>query len=658
MGKVIGLRAGHSPKALGSIGILNEHIEMKRFYQAVKAVLEKYGHKVVDCNSDADTEAGELVEGITKANNANVDLFISLHMNAFDGTAHGTEMWVKNQSSSAYSIAQKLVDNFVELGFVNRGVKFSSEFYEMNHSNAPNIISEICFCDSQTDVDIIYKYSWQELAYIFANAIDSSIPVKSDGDTSSESGNNETIDESLNMYNLVTKDENGNIINQAKTSNNTISATTDLINKYGIRQEIIFKNSNEDPVITAKRKLNDSCTPKEEIEVECIGDTMYRVGYGVHVILPFLPTYNDCFMYIKEVTNEWKNNGTFISTLTLSPSRVMDEQEWTDDTTEDDDLSLASSGSELASKIIALLKQQVGVSYAWGGKSPESGFDCSGLIYYCYNQFKDELGITLGVSTYEQVKQGTEVDKNDKDSWIEGDLLFWIGQSTPPSHVSVYLGNNQMIHAPSSGKTVEIIDISRTDIYAVRRVIPESVSLELDTGEVSIPDDYVSQLNYVNSNCTTFISNMKKYGFKDYIISVSKEKSVDPYITASIIAIESEGNPNCGSTYYGLMQVAGGSSDPKTNIGQGLDVYNNKKFVVGSQTHVILSAYNSGEGTVLSASKAKELNLSNCGIKELGDALYDYVKSHNPSWDANEKKYYSSKVLKAYSILKSNNALN
>lgn len=94
-----------------------------------------------------------------------------------------------------------------------------------------------------------------------------------------------------------------------------------------------------------------------------------------------------------------------------------------------------------------------------------------------------------------------------------------------------------------------------------------------------------------------------------------------------------------------------------TNIAAGLKEYIAKKKVVGDQTHVILSAYNSGEGTVQRAAKQSGLTLSTCSIKELGDALYSYVKTYEGGWDPNEKKYYAAKVLKAYSILKSKKAL-
>ena len=173
----IGLRAGHSDNCTGSIGIVNEHEQMKLYYAAVKTVFEKYGHTVIDCNSNASTQGGELSEGANKANKAGVDLFISLHMNAFDGTAHGTEVLISSTSSASYPYAKRLVDNFASLGFKNRGVK-CERLYEMNHVAAPNIISEICFCDNQKDINIYNQYSWEELAHTLCNAIDPNIPKK------------------------------------------------------------------------------------------------------------------------------------------------------------------------------------------------------------------------------------------------------------------------------------------------------------------------------------------------------------------------------------------------------------------------------------------------------------------------------------------------
>ncbi|NFE93588.1 N-acetylmuramoyl-L-alanine amidase [Clostridium botulinum] len=171
----IGLRAGHSPNCLGAIGIVNEYEQMKKYYEVVKRILEKYGHTVIDCNSNANTASLELSEGVKKANSNNVDFFASLHMNSFNGQANGTEVVVSSISSKAYPYAKRLVDNFAQLGFVNRGVKFQ-KLFEMNHCKAPNIISEICFCDSKKDIDIYNKYSFEQLGHVFCNAIDGNIP--------------------------------------------------------------------------------------------------------------------------------------------------------------------------------------------------------------------------------------------------------------------------------------------------------------------------------------------------------------------------------------------------------------------------------------------------------------------------------------------------
>lgn len=176
----IGLRAGHSDNCIGAVGIVDEHEQMKAYYSSIKAVLENYGHMVIDCNSNGSTSNQELSEGAYTANINNVELFVSLHMNASDGKGHGTEAWVSSINSKVYDLAKNLCVNFGELGFINRGVKTSAGLYEMKYVNAPNIIFEICFCDSQIDIDIFNKYSWERLAYTFANAIDNNIPNNPD----------------------------------------------------------------------------------------------------------------------------------------------------------------------------------------------------------------------------------------------------------------------------------------------------------------------------------------------------------------------------------------------------------------------------------------------------------------------------------------------
>ena len=95
------------------------------------------------------------------------------------------------------------------------------------------------------------------------------------------------------------------------------------------------------------------------------------------------------------------------------------------------------------SDIISYAKQFIGVPYKWGGSTP-SGFDCSGLVQYVYKHF----GIGISRTTSTQINEGRAVGRNELQL---GDLVF---PST--GHVTLYVGNNQVLHAPEPGKRVTI----------------------------------------------------------------------------------------------------------------------------------------------------------------------------------------------------------
>ena len=102
-------------------------------------------------------------------------------------------------------------------------------------------------------------------------------------------------------------------------------------------------------------------------------------------------------------------------------------------------------------------KRHLGKSYVYGAKGPDY-FDCSGLTNYVYKQV---LNIDIGPSTYQQINAGIEVSRNEL---LPGDLIF------PHSgHVCIYIGNNQMIHAPQTGDVVKISPIY--GFWRARRII-------------------------------------------------------------------------------------------------------------------------------------------------------------------------------------------
>ena len=99
-------------------------------------------------------------------------------------------------------------------------------------------------------------------------------------------------------------------------------------------------------------------------------------------------------------------------------------------------------------KAINLLKQQLGKPYVWGNEGPDS-FDCSGLVQYIY---KNALGKNLPRVSYEQCKVGKAVSREDLQV---GDLVFFDTMNKGRvSHVGIYIGNNEFIHAANSKKGV------------------------------------------------------------------------------------------------------------------------------------------------------------------------------------------------------------
>jgi cell wall-associated NlpC family hydrolase len=91
----------------------------------------------------------------------------------------------------------------------------------------------------------------------------------------------------------------------------------------------------------------------------------------------------------------------------------------------------------------------LGIPYLWGGASPATGFDCSGLVMYVYAQ----LGISLPHYAAAQYQLGTPVDRSRLQP---GDLVFFDALD----HVGIYIGNGQFVHAPQTGDVVKITALS------------------------------------------------------------------------------------------------------------------------------------------------------------------------------------------------------
>jgi cell wall-associated NlpC family hydrolase len=115
-------------------------------------------------------------------------------------------------------------------------------------------------------------------------------------------------------------------------------------------------------------------------------------------------------------------------------------------------------------RVARIALRAVGVPYQWGGTSPASGFDCSGLVYWAYGR----LGIALPHSSYALYSEGHGVARSKKKA---GDVLVFSGLG----HVGLYVGHGRMVHAPHSGALVEVVKLGSSHygsrIVGIRRIV-------------------------------------------------------------------------------------------------------------------------------------------------------------------------------------------
>lgn len=116
-------------------------------------------------------------------------------------------------------------------------------------------------------------------------------------------------------------------------------------------------------------------------------------------------------------------------------------------------VSFVDRASATAQDAIDQAMDLLGIRYRRGGSSPEAGFDCSGFVSHV---FREGLGMVLPRSSKEMSKSGEEISR---DELRPGDLVFFNTMRKAFSHVGIYLGDNQFVHAPRSGGRVRIEDL-------------------------------------------------------------------------------------------------------------------------------------------------------------------------------------------------------
>lgn len=135
-------------------GIIYEYAEIRKYGAVCVNVLQKSGHTLVNC-TPPDGSAITLMESleyrVNKANSSRSQLHVCFHINAFNSTAHGSEIQVTSDAGERY--AKVILDEICKLGFLRRGIN-RPNLYVTRNTNMTAILIEPFFCDSKIDCSI------------------------------------------------------------------------------------------------------------------------------------------------------------------------------------------------------------------------------------------------------------------------------------------------------------------------------------------------------------------------------------------------------------------------------------------------------------------------------------------------------------------------
>lgn len=161
------INAGHTKfgKGTGANKYLNESTEARKVAYELMKLLADSKHEVLPAVFDRSTN--NLKEAVQISNNANADLFVSIHFNAGGGTGCEAYTWKGSQVAQAVKACSYLN----KLGFKNRGVKDGSGLYVIKNTKAPAILIEVCFVDSTADAEHYKLVGYSNVAKAIYNAI-------------------------------------------------------------------------------------------------------------------------------------------------------------------------------------------------------------------------------------------------------------------------------------------------------------------------------------------------------------------------------------------------------------------------------------------------------------------------------------------------------
>jgi N-acetylmuramoyl-L-alanine amidase len=283
----IGIDIGHNcPPDIGARGIRFEDNLTLEVGTKVIEKLKHFGYTVVSCKPDhADSVRDSLAKRCAKANNSNVDIFLSIHFNYFNGNANGTEVYAI--SDAGKKIAQHLLNEVVNLGFFNRGVKNGSHLFVLRNTSMPSALIECCYVDSARDMQL---YDGEEIANAIVKGLTGKIISIAASTIPDEEHNKDTsilrVQESLNRLRIT--DSHGKpLVEDNKMGTATIAAIEKFQKIVGVLPTGIAGPTTWNALnqVLAKRVLQGTHATGASVRY-----VQYRVGttidgiYGSHTM--------------------------------------------------------------------------------------------------------------------------------------------------------------------------------------------------------------------------------------------------------------------------------------------------------------------------------------------------------------------------------------
>ncbi|AUN19030.1 N-acetylmuramoyl-L-alanine amidase [Clostridium botulinum] len=158
----IGVDCGHTMSGAdyGAVGIKAESNLTREVGTRVISKLEALGHTVIKCYKDTCSSLQDSLSYRTNtANNNDVDLYVSIHFNCYNGSTYGTEVFT--YGGKEIPQARQVLNNICSLGYTNRGLKDGSGLYVLKHTKAKAMLIECCFCDNAGDMN---RYNAENMA--------------------------------------------------------------------------------------------------------------------------------------------------------------------------------------------------------------------------------------------------------------------------------------------------------------------------------------------------------------------------------------------------------------------------------------------------------------------------------------------------------------